>query len=166
MFYIPKLMEKLAKFKKVTISLSVDDLGPRLEYARGNAKWDVIGKNIRSIIEEYPAFNTAIYRTINNYNIFYLDELDNWAFDNNVRIANGLLHEPKALSIQNLPGWAKQEVNDKFKGSNRYKSILDFMNIDNTNEIKSFRNQTLKKDLLRSQFFDDTFPEWAEILLW
>ena len=166
MFYLPKLMEKLSSFKRVAISLSIDDIGARLEYARAGAKWDLIQKNITSILEKYPTFNTSIYRTINNYNIFYLNELDDWALENNVKVSNGILHEPKHLSIQNLPKWAKEEVTERFIRSNKYKNILDFMNIDNTNEIQSFRNTTLEKDNVRKQSFKESFPEWGEILLW
>jgi len=166
MFYIPKLMEKMAKFKKVRIPISIDDIGPRLEYARDNSKWELIKANIFSMTNKYPNFDVTIYRTINNFNIYYLDELDDWAQSENIGISNGILHEPRYLSIQNLPVRAKNEVLDKFGSEEKYKSIISFMNVDSADDFFEFRSITNKLDKKRKQSFVEIFPEWEEILLW
>jgi len=167
MFYIPSLMEKMKKFKRVRFSLSIDDIGKRLEYARSGAKWEVIRKNVIDMITNYPEFDIKIYRTINNFNIYHLEELDDWAMDNNIQVANGFLHEAKELCIQYLPMFAKDEVNDKYKNKNSYKHILDFMNSNNEGHyLMKFYNETQKYDKIRNEDFVDVDPEWAEILMY
>ena len=164
MFYIPALMDKMKKFNKVSIALSVDDIGDRLEYQRGNSKWDLIQDNILSMVKNYPKFNIEVYRTVNNFNIYYLDELDEWCNNNKIHICNGLLHEPKYLSVQYLSSDAKKEVNEKF--SNKYKPIIKFMNIEKDHALLEFHNETIKLDKMRNESFNDSFEEWAEIMLW
>jgi sulfatase maturation enzyme AslB (radical SAM superfamily) len=166
MFYIPTLLEKINSFKKVTISLSVDDIESRLEYARSGAKWDIIDRNIKLLLQNYPQFEILIYRTVNCFNIFYLDELDRYALDSNINVVNGVLHSPDYLSIKNLPYWAKEEVSLKFKDNTKYSSIIDFMYSNNQNLIKEFRSKTNKLDSMRKDCFASTFDDWAEILLW
>lgn len=166
MFYIPTLLEKIKSFKHVNISLSVDDIESKLEYARSGAKWSTIDRNIKQLLQSYPEFSILIYRTINSFNIFYLDELDRYALDNNINVLNGILHSPEYLNIKHLPYWAKDEVASKFKGSNKYSDIIDFMYSSDKNLIEKFRSETIKLDAIRKDSFVNTFDQWAEILLW
>ena len=164
MFKDMSLLDSMKNFKRVDIVFSVDDIGPRLEYARGNSSWEIIKNNIFFISKNYQKFNTLIYRTINNFNIYYLDELDTWCIDNQIKVENGLLHEAKYLSIQYLPEFAKEEVVEKFKC--KYKGVLDFMNTNTEHKLTEFHKQTKLLDKLRKEDFKLVFPEWAEILLW
>lgn len=170
MFYIPSLMEKIKKFKKVQIALSVDDMGSRLEYARKNSKWETIKNNIITMVNNYivpEKFEIGIYRTVNNFNIFYLEELDNFATENRVYVANGILHDPSELSIRNLPKRVKEIIYKKYSrlNHNKYDYILHFMQediIDNQNFIASTRVKNLDK--IRNESFQSVFPEWNNIL--
>ena len=164
MFKDISILDSMKNFKSVDLVFSVDDVGERLEYARSNSNWETIQNNIFSIYNSYPQFNVIVYRTINNFNIYYLDELDSWCNQNKIQIENGLLHEAKYLSIQYLPEFAKREVSEKFK--DKYKHILDFMNTDTEHKLVEFHNQTYFLDKLRKEDFENTFKEWAEILIW
>lgn len=166
MFYIPALMEKMKKFKRVRFSLSIDDIGTRLEYARSGAKWDIIRKNITEMTTNYSEFDIKIYRTINNFNIYHLQELDDWAMNNNIQVIDGFLHEAKELCIQYLPDWAKEEVNEKYKNSNSYQHILDFMNVDMPHLLLKFIRETKKLDKIRNENYREIDPEWSEILMY
>lgn len=166
MFYIPTLLEKIKSFKHVNISLSVDDIESKLEYARSGAKWSTIDRNIKQLLQSYPEFSILIYRTINSFNIFYLDELDRYALDNNINVLNGILHSPEYLNIKHLPYWAKDEVASKFKNNNKYSDIIDFMYSSDKNLIEQFRSETIRLDAIRKDSFINTFDQWAEILLW
>lgn len=164
MFYIPKLMESLKAFNRVQISLSVDDIGPRLEYARDRSSWGKIQSNILKMKENYPDFHYAIYRTVNNYNIWYLKDLEDWAAKYEITLANGFLHEPKSLSIRHLPDYVKEEIilSDAIS-----QDIPNFLKMEsNPDSILEFRKLTLDLDKKRGQSFVDTFPEWKEILGW
>ena len=170
MFYIPSLMEKIKKFKKVQIALSVDDMGPRLEYARKNSKWETIKNNIITMVNNYivpEKFEIGIYRTVNNFTLFYLEDLDNFATEHNIYISNGILHDPSSLSIKNLPTHVKEIVTQKYSklNHNNYDHILQFMQeeiIDHRDMISEYHIKDL--DDMRNESFQDVFPEWNHIL--
>lgn len=164
MFYVPELMEKMKSFKKVGIALSIDDINERLEYQRNNSNWKQVQDNVFKMMSNYPYFEIVIYRTINNFNIYYLDELDNWAREKNIIVMNGFLHEPKYLNIQYLPNYAKLEVKNKLDPN--YQNVISFMNDCDEQMLLDFHYQTDLLDLKRQQSFKKTFKEWAEILLW
>ena len=167
MFYIPKLMEKMKSFSHVTISLSVDDIGPRLEYARGNSNWNTIKNNISEMLTNYPDFSINIYRTVNNFNIYHLDELEAYAMNRDINIVNGLLHEPHYLCIKNLSPFIKEEIANRYKSSNlnKYDDILNFMNTTGKDTSYQFYEETQKLDIKRNQQFEKSFPEWSEVLM-
>lgn len=170
MFYIPKLLDKLKSFKRVQLALSIDDVGDRLEYARSGASWKTIKTNVENLRKNYPEFHIDIYRTINMFNIFHLNELDDWGMENGIRVTSGLLHEPEHLCIKYLPTSAKSKVNEKFKGSNSYVDVLNFMNdrvsiLDSAKHIVWFWKETDYLDGIRKTSFEDTFPEWYDHLL-
>jgi MoaA/NifB/PqqE/SkfB family radical SAM enzyme len=166
MFYDKKMLDALKNFKVVAIPFSIDDVGSRLEYARGDSDWNIISKNIINMKKEYPQFDVSIYRTINNYNIYYLNDLDTWARDQGFSLADGFLHSPSYLNIQNLPQNVKEEISSRISDKN----VLSFMNstisanvYDTLNEFFS-SNKNL--DEIRNQSFEDSFPEFAELILW
>jgi len=167
MFYIPKLMEKIAAFQEVTFSLSIDDIGPRLEYARGNANWKLISSNLRKIKENYPSFAVNIYRTVNNFNIYHLEELDRFGLEEDINVVNGVLHSPKHLCIQNLPELIKSEILEKYESMNSksYENIFSFMNTPGRDCLFLFHSETKKLDEKRNESFAKAYAEWAEILL-
>lgn len=164
MFKDTSILDNMKSFKNVCLAFSVDDIGKRLEYARSNANWETIRDNIFSISKDYPQINIIVKRTINNFNIYYLDELDFWCNENKIQIKNDILHEPKYLCIQNLPNFAKREIEEKFE--RRYENILEFMNKDSKSQLVEFHNKTKALDKLRKEDYEKTFKEWAEILLW
>ena len=40
-------VEQLKKFKKINIDASIDDIGPRIEYARHGSKWEILDNNLK-----------------------------------------------------------------------------------------------------------------------
>tara|TARA_B110000503_G_C7155637_1_gene417204 strand:+ start:1200 stop:2300 length:1101 start_codon:yes stop_codon:yes gene_type:complete len=164
MFYNPSLMDKMLSFKKTDIALSIDDTGDRLEYQRGNSDWNKIKTNILSMKSNYPEFKIQLYRTINNFNIYHLEDLDSWANQNDIIVANGFLHEPKYLNIQFLPNDVKNEV--KIKLGDEYKQVIRFMDTKEDHRLLEFHQKTKSLDEIRKESFKEIFEDWAEILLW
>ena len=173
MFYIPSLMEKIKQFKLVTISLSVDDVGPRLEYARKNSKWSTIEQNMIKMVNDYRDYDTNrfyvnIYRTINIYNILYLNDLDQWAMEHDINVCNGMLHSPNELSISNLPDHVKEIVLEKYSSLNddRYSDVLEYMKEDSyyQGSVKHFYEYNQNLDKIRNESFEEVFPELHNVL--
>lgn len=159
--YNQKTVSDLKKFKHVTISISVDDLGSRLEYARHGSKWDTIKNNMNLLAKD---FYVQVYCTINNYNIFYLDELYQYCLSNNIAYCRGFLHEPEMLSIKNLHPTIKKDVLEKYQHSNSFKDIVDFLMQDGDDLTIDLHKTIASLDKFRGESFEDVFPEWSEVI--
>ncbi len=168
MFYDRKLIEKISRFRRVTFSLSIDDVGERLEYARSGSSWKTIQTNILNLIKEYRSERLAIniYRTINIFNVWYLKELDDFAMDHNIEVISGMLHSPKPLCISYLPYWVKEEITARYASSNMYAGVLDFMNTSDMSFMIDLKEKIDTLDKIRKESFRKTFPEWSQVLLY
>lgn len=165
--YDTRTLDSLKEFKHTIISLSIDDIGKRLEYQRSGSDWNEVSENIIRLHREYPSFQISIYRTINNYNIWYLDDLNKWAFDNNVNVADGYLHDPLWLSVRNLPQYVKRELDLRYSNSNSKSELLSFIELPSVyDSIDTFKINTTKQDLLRGEIFENVFVEWAEVMMY
>jgi len=165
--YNTNLVEQLKKFKMVYIDASIDDIGPRIEYARHGTKWATLDKNLNKY-NNIEGFVFYIWATVNNYNIWYLDELINYCDQNNIRIALGAMHDPKELSIQYLPEHLKEAIREKYSKlphlSERLQPILNFLDAADDNYIEKFLATTKQHDETRKESFKDVFPEWREMI--
>lgn len=156
------MIRRLLEFKEVKILVSVDDIGKRLEYQRHGANWKTIQKNILKL-KSFDKIDLKLHPTINNYNIWDLQELFDWADDNDITVVNNILHGPDWLSIKNLHTKIKIKILDKHGSDPRFKSLIYFMTSDiswGTNFIK----ETEFLDRIRKESFRDVYPEWSELI--
>ena len=160
-------VEQLKKFKKINIDASIDDIGPRIEYARHGSKWEILDNNLKKYnsVEE---IKLNIWATVNNYNIWYLDDLINYCDENNIELSLVDLHTPSELSIQHLPEYLKDAIREKYSKlphmSERLAPIINFLDISNDNCIKDFLKTTWIYDRIRKEKFKDVFPEWRDMI--
>jgi MoaA/NifB/PqqE/SkfB family radical SAM enzyme len=159
--YNKKIVNDLKKFKQVRISVSVDDLDNRLEYARHGSNWNTIKRNTELLAKD---FHVAIYCTVNNYNIFYLDDLYQYCLDTNINYVRGFLHEPEMLSIKNLHPLIKQRVLEKYQHSNSFKDVVDFMMQSGDDLTINMHRSIDSLDKIRGESFEDVFPEWSDVI--
>jgi MoaA/NifB/PqqE/SkfB family radical SAM enzyme len=165
--YNTTLVEQLKKFKKIYVDASIDDIGPRIEYARHGTKWSNLDKNLKKY-NNVKEFNFHIWATVNNYNIWYLDELISYCDENNIMIALGAMHDPKELSIQYLPENLKEAIREKYSKfpdmTDRLNPIINFLDASNDNYIEKFIETTNRYDQIRSESFKNVFPEWRNMI--
>ena len=156
-----KFYDNLTKFARVDIIISIDDVGKRLEYQRHGADWQKIQSNI-SKIKEYN-FRMVAKRTVNNYNVWYLEELEQYCEDNNIKLIQNCLHEPEGLSIMSLPYRVKQKIMAKYQDDNKHHAevlqLLERVRLPLKKD--TFEVLTEEKDILRDEIFFEVFPEWA-----
>jgi MoaA/NifB/PqqE/SkfB family radical SAM enzyme len=158
------VLKNLKKFKEVIITVSVDDIGNRLEYQRNGADWENIKSNI-IFLKTQKWMYVTLHPTINNYNIWYVDELLDWASENKIQVIINMLHGPENLCIRHLPKNIKDKITFKFHKDKRLSQVLSYMNNGNKeNYIMEFLKHTNYLDLIRNEFFEDVFPEWSEII--
>lgn len=82
---VPKtnVMDIWNKFKLVFFEASIDGIGPKFDYIRWPLKWNKIKNNLNTLKDIAP--NNLLFRinhTVNPFNIFYYDELDDWVKTN------------------------------------------------------------------------------------
>lgn len=181
--FTDSIIEKLSRFKKVILYLSIDDIGPRFEYQRWPAKWDRISENIKKFSRLPPPFDVRLYPTFSILNTLHIKEiLDGLSQFNLIMNITNIIHEPDHLAVKSASRNLKikmveavQSVNfsDYFlEGEMNYKSI--FVNNILAPAPQSFPTQKhwykvfssilYKSDVDRDQDFKTFFPEMDEIL--
>lgn len=156
------ILNQLTKFKTVRMGISIDDMGSKLEYQRAGANWETIKENVLKL-KSYN-FMLNLHPTINNYNIWSINELLVWADKNRIHSIINVLHGPERLSIKKLSAKIKEIVYNKHKDNYRLKSVLNYMMTDDENLVNDFIKETEFLDKIRNENFADTFPEWSKII--
>lgn len=165
--YNKSLLNILERFKQVNILVSLDDVGDRLEYQRHGAVWPVIQKNITSF-KGIPNVRLSLHPTINNYNIWDIQDYFKWAADNNLTSVINVLHGPEYLSIKNLPRKLKNEVWTKHQDLREMRDTMNIMmeapDPDDDIYLHNFISETERLDRIRKEDFQSVFPEWGEYI--
>jgi MoaA/NifB/PqqE/SkfB family radical SAM enzyme len=170
------LVELWKDFGRVDIAFSIDNVNKRFEYERYGANWEQANQiidNVHQLKNLYSNITTQLCFTVNIQNVYYLDELLDWADTKNFGdVFFNMLHSPPEMSIQNLTSDAKNLVIDKLQSmewkSKKYKkeidNVIQFINNGSGSDGKQFRTKMMKADKYRGQNFKDTHPEIAEAM--
>jgi len=162
------------EFKHVEIAFSIDNIGPRFEYERTNAKWDNVIQNLNKFFnlrDETTNVSLQLCTTINIYNVLYLRDIIKWQYfeDFNFVFWN-MLHDAPENCIKSLPQHAKDVVSDTLLLTDEqisdsimaeFKNIVKFMysgtGVDPLPNIE-------RLDERRGVSLKDTHPELYELL--
>jgi MoaA/NifB/PqqE/SkfB family radical SAM enzyme len=163
------------EFNLVEIAFSIDNVGDRFEFERFGARWQEVNSNIdrfHSLRDSTKKFWTQLCLTVNIQNVYYLDELINWATTKNFNnVYFNMLHSPDHMSIANLTPHAKTIVIEKLDNANvplQYK--LELMRIkkyilnSKGSDGKEFMLKMKQTDRYRNQNFKNTHKEIAEAM--
>ena len=169
-----------APFKEVGINFSIDDVGPRFEYQRKNAKWNEALDNIKKYKELAKKHNVNIilkfYTTIGILNVLYLKEFFEFIKGYDMQVVLNLVHYPHHYSIINLPIEVKDLIKEQLLSINVHNLLTDWSpSIDNVINymygseynkelLKTFFDKTRLHDGYRKDSFNDTFPELYTLL--
>ena len=164
-----------AKFKRVEIALSIDNVGKRFEYERYGANWKEVNENVlrfENLKSRVNNIDLQLCFTVNVLNVLYLDELLAWS--SNIRFDTyhwNMLHGPEELSIAALDEAAKnqiiQQLNKKFSSGAHYKdvqNVIAMMNNGTSQDRELLIEKLSTTDRYRKQHLRQTHPELAEIL--
>jgi sulfatase maturation enzyme AslB (radical SAM superfamily) len=178
------VLDYWAKFKKknLKITLSLDDIGPRLEYQRGGANFDSTIRNMK-IISEYLG-RSSINCAFTAYNAFYIDEFVDFLDNNFVNVSLNLNYcfSPDFMAPTALPKELTEVVIEKLLSiksklkDGMYKNVAAILQIDECikyissswslygstdNFTERFVAETKRLDALRNESFAKTYPEIA-----
>jgi MoaA/NifB/PqqE/SkfB family radical SAM enzyme len=173
-----KLFDIWAEFGRVDVAFSVDNVGKRFEYERYGANWERANEIIEVVNRKTnhpPSGNitTQLCFTINIQNVYYLDELLDWADTKSFgSIYFNMLHSPDHMSIQQMTPAAKELVLNKLKttfwASTKYQSEIDnvikFIENGSGSDGTEFLRKMKQTDAYRKQNFMDTHPEIAKAM--
>lgn len=169
----PKILEHM-KFKRLSVTLSIDDINQRCEYQRSGSDWNNIIENIDKWLDKKKhnknlALTVCI--TVSIQNVLYLPELVTWL--RNKGLDNywlNMLDRPYELSIKkNLSRDAKKIILEKYANfdlDHRDRNHLQYVvstikESDTVDSTDRFCDFIRKKDIIRQEDFSDAHPEMA-----
>ena len=99
------------KFKSVAINVSIDGLGESYEHIRGNANWNILIENIKSI-QTIPNISRIVGAVcVQAGNIMILDQIIEYFLDDlGIVFYNNYCEYPNLLSAQVIPNELKLEA--------------------------------------------------------
>lgn len=164
--YPDHLIEYWKSFKHVDIQFSIDNIGERFELERGGL-WQHVDSNIRSLVElNLPNIKISIMPAISIMNIFYFNELLDWASNLNLKVNPLYVTTPEGFSLSNITDSAKKLIIEKFQNSPwpEMQNILNYVKtIPGTNGVE-FVKLCKHFDSIRNQNFAKTHPEIAKAM--
>ena len=163
-------------FKLVEIAFSIDDVGPRFEYQRANAKWTEVNANIQKFKELKQELGNIVLQvcsTVNVFNVMYLEELSKWidqqAFD---FVYWNMLHEIEYNCIANAPMRLKIKASARLNiighhntHKKQFERIVTFMDQGPEYSTNPELVENIRKfDLMRNENLWDHHPELAKAI--
>lgn len=153
-------------FKQVEILFSIDNIGQRFQLERGG-NWKEVETNILKLKNcDLPNLTVNIMPTVGAMNVFYLDELYDWAMTNNLQIFVNYVRSSKGFELKDLPDQLKKTIADKFVNHPwvELQNIAKMMNNLPESDGTLFKESVEWFDKIRKQNFAKTHPEIAQAL--
>lgn len=97
-----RLLDALAKFKKVEISISVEAIGPANDVIRYGSSWQVIEKNI-SLLHQCPNIDLQLNHVLQNTSTLFLPDVIKFAEQQGLHLSVTQLKQPEYLSLESIP---------------------------------------------------------------
>ena len=143
-------------FKYVEIRLSMDGLYKQFEYLRYGADFEKVCTNAKKF-KALPNTDFEIICTVSIFNIFSLEDIDNFCKELNWSVHYLIANGPRYLLLHNLPEDVKKYVKlrEPFADIEKYTTMMQC----NKNDWKKFVQYTRELDQNRGLSFQNTFPE-------
>jgi radical SAM protein with 4Fe4S-binding SPASM domain len=167
--YNKKFLDHILQFKEITMCISVDDLGPRLEYERYPTEWNTIQDNISKFLElrkNNSNLFLTLCPTVSVFNIYYLTDYLQWSKSLGIFTYYNILHYPPSHSVKNLPDKLKEIVAKRLTAK-EFNIVKNFLHLsrDDDSLIKQFISKNEELDKFRQQDFKTTFGEWGQLIM-
>lgn len=152
-------------FKLVDIHFSIDDIGRRFELERGG-NWYEVEKNIISLKNlNFPNLKIQIMPTVSIMNVYYMDELYNWAQKHNFPIFVNYV-KGKVFELKSLTSAAQNLIIEKYKNHpwDEMKKIVKLVSNSPPGDSSSFVESAKWFDSVREENFSTSHPEIAKAM--
>lgn len=160
------------RFQRLTITVSIDDIGSRFEYQRSGAKWSDLQTNIKKFMSN-TGLIMGVSITVNIQNVLYLPQLIQWLLGQGINdYAYNILYHPSWLSIKHLTAEARTLVVDTLTNSGlplEHQQRLDFIiesvkNFQPVADGQEFVKNIQLVDAVRNENFAEVHPEIAKAM--
>jgi MoaA/NifB/PqqE/SkfB family radical SAM enzyme len=163
------------EFGRVDIAFSIDNVGRRFEYERYGAKWDraeEIIKRVHEVQKEVTNITTQLCFTINIQNVYYINELLDWADEQGFgNVYFNMLHDPAEMCIKNMTPEAQALVKLKLQAHDwkpeyqqEVNNVIRFIENGSGDKLPMFDERMYLADKWRKEKFTDTHPEIAQAM--
>jgi len=150
------------QFKLVFFEASLDGIDSKFNYIRWPLQWRKVSNNLLELKDQGPVnLLFRINHTLNPFNIFYYDELDDWIRNN---LSSNRLGDLTEINIH--PCWgkwdlAKTPISLRDEINKKYSNSIVSRILSNTSvlDYKSIIDFTKKYDDKRKVSWAETFPE-------
>jgi hypothetical protein len=184
----PRLLDQWRQFKRVSLGVSIDAMGPLATYIRNPSKWSDVESNCDSIgYGQISQLMASIASTISVLNIRHFIDLSKWAIIKRYSHFSKwpswhMLHGPEYLNVQILPDDTKREIEKEYHEfyawigdnvgktdmesvRNYYQGIINFMwKESKPHELKNLRKRMDALDRLRKESLSQSIP-WLDKIL-
>lgn len=161
-----ELIDYWPYFQKVDIHFSIDAVGARFELQRGGI-WEDVESNILKIKNlNFPNLILNLMPTISILNVYYIDEVYDWAKKHNFGIFVQNLIRPIEFSLSNLTESAQKLIIDKFQYYpwKEIQNIVDFLKKKPPSDGVSFVEKIKSFDTIRKENFAQSHKEIAQAM--
>ena len=164
-----EFIDLFKQFREVKLDISIDGIDNQFNYMRYPATWKLVYNNIlnyKKLSDTNKNIHVGVTVTVSAFNIFYLPKILDFCQWLDIKCTWNILNYPEYMNIKCLPKDVKDIVSKKL-ANKEYTNIVNFMNIpfdNNDNKFEILMERIQHVDLLRSERFEDTFPEYYELL--
>jgi len=158
-----RLLPLWAHFQHIDLHFSIDNIGKRFELERGG-RWEEVSDNIKRLKDmQLDNVKISIMPVISIMNVFYLDELFDWAASLDLPVNPLYLQQPAQFSLDKLTEAAKDIILKKYQHllHPEIKKITTLIHQIPGTDGAEFVNYTRHFDTIRQQSFLDTHKEIA-----
>lgn len=152
-----------SKFKLVYLEASVDGINERFKYIRWPLAWEKVSNNLYELRDKAP--NNVLFRlnhTLNPFNIFYYNELEEWVNNNFSTNKTGDRTEINVhpcwdvWDLSRTPLSLRDEIYKKYSSDHANSILLKNLPLSPLTPIMEF---TKKWDIIRNNDWRLVFPE-------
>lgn len=178
MIYDQELMQKMSRFKKVELGMSIDAIGRKNDYIRQGSKWENIEENLFKFIDyskNHSNILPLVCGTIMTLNVYYVDEFFEYFNTRKIPLSmQNRVYDKKEYNISYIPRPIKEKIKEKLSAhrsldgqwDHELQLLIEVLNYDPP-DLEVFQDSFWKKnrelDKIRGQDFTKVFPEYAQL---
>lgn len=171
----PDIFDQAGQFHRLTVTVSIDDLGERFESQRHGADWNQVAANLRRFVacrDANDSMKIGVCITVNIQNVLYLPELIAWLASQGIdHYYYNMLSNPDWLSIDQLTPAARTLVIDRLTAADlpdqdriKLMYVINCVRSAATSDGAVFRQRMQDKDQIRQENFVLTHQEIAQAM--